>query len=181
MPTARNRAISFKGTAGIFLVLSCLLWTGCTTGSDESSMNNNIQQDCIPGEHMDHFQLPFNLEYRTRGTLTFSVTCDETEGTLVLNKDYDVLEAKVPYTGMGKRYTLPESRTLLYTFKMTATEAKEGSCQGQPVTLSLSLSTKEGIETLSGGLTVYCGTEILGSRPARIMRLSGRLQPLEDP
>lgn len=177
----RNRLVTFTRMAGIFILFACLFWAACTSDSDESTGTGTDRPDCIPGEHYDHFRLPFNLEYRNRGNLTFSVTCDETDGTLILNKDYEFLEAKVPYVGTGKRYTLPESQTLLYTFSMAVGKAREGICPDQPITLSLSLSTKEGNETLSGGLTVYCGTETLGNRSTRVMRLSGRLEPLEEP
>ena len=125
--------------------------------------------------------MPFTLEYRNTGLLTFSLTRDATEGTLVLHNDYDILKANVPYNGDGILYTFPENHFSLYTFKIHIPEGSETTCPGQPVTLSLSLSVKGDSNWLSGAMTAYCGSSTLKTRPSRIMRLTGRYEEIKGP
>ena len=172
---------TFHKSAKILFLCICLFCAACSKDSAKPTSNRNGEEECIPGKSYTYFRMPFSLEYRTQGILTFSLTCDSTEGTLVLNKDYNLLKAGIPYIGIGKRYTFPESRYALYTFKIPIQEGSEKTCLDQSITLSLSLSAKGDSKWLSGAITVYCGPSTLHSRPSGIMRLSGPLEEVDGP
>ncbi len=136
---------------------------------------------CIPGETQFSYRLPFQLEYRTEGEMTFTACFDDLEGTLVLNQDYAFLQAGVAYSGKGKRYAFPESARVLYTWKIPVSQVDAGTCPEGTATLSLSLSAREGWRELSGGLTAYCGPSTTGRRSFKVMRLSGIMEEVEEP
>ena len=51
-----------------------------------------------------------------------------------------------------------------------------GPCREEPVSLALSLSEKDESGYLAGSLTAYCGEGVYAGAPARVMRISGRVE-----
>lgn len=130
-----------------------------------------------PQETVLTYRLPFQLEYRAEGTLTFSARGDALEGTMVLDQDHAFLRAGVSYPASGRRYSFPESRHVLYTWKIPVAGVPASTCPEGSATLSVSLNAWEGSRKLSGGVTAYCGASTAGKRSFRVMRLSGDLEP----
>jgi len=136
---------------------------------------------CIPGETLFNYRLPFQLDYRTAGEMTFSSCFDDLEGTLVLAGDAGFLRGGQAYAGTGKLYAFPESGHVLYTWKIPVQEVEERTCPEGNATLSLSLSARQGGKELSGGVSATCGPSTTGRRSFKIMRLSGVLEETEEP
>jgi len=130
-----------------------------------------------PEEAVQTYTMPFELEYRTAGTMTFSERGATLEGSMVLEQDHAFLRAGVSYPGSGKRYTFPESRHVLYTWRIPVADVPASTCPEGSATLSVSLNAWEGSRKLSGGVTAYCGTSTAGRRSFQVMRLSGELEP----
>jgi hypothetical protein len=162
----------------LFLLLAGTALAGCS--GDLALPPHPTPPACIPGETLFSYRLPFQLEYRTEGEMTFTACLDDLEGTMLLNQDYAFLRAGLPYSGKGKRYAFPESDRVLYTWKISAPNVDAGTCAEQNVSLSLSLSAREGWRELSGGLTAYCGPSAKGLRSFKVMRLSGILEKTDD-
>ena len=164
-----------KAKGFVFLVL-CLFGMACSNHSDTPPPGGSEPAGCVPGESFSFFELPFQLDYRTPGTLSFSLTCDELDGTFTLNSGTEFFQANTPYPGPGKRYVFPESGYLLYAFRIPVPEVGGSPCPGASVTACLSLSAKVGSKWLSGSAAIYCGSQTLEASPVKILRLSGQME-----
>lgn len=162
------------------LALAASIGTGCS-GDDAASPDSQPLPACVPGESYSYFRLPFVLEYRVAGSLAFSLTCDQTEGTLVLDGNHGILRAGTAYAGSGHQRPFPEDGRTFYTFTMNPVEVQATVCPQEQATFALSISAPEGSDRFAGALTVYCGTSTLQARPHQILRLSGTLEEAPPP
>jgi hypothetical protein len=177
MPGYPRRGTAVPQNARVVLfILLALGWAACSEDHGSGGTELADPAACVPGEAYEHYILPFTLEYRYSGTLTLSITCDETQGVLTMNQNMGFLLKDIPYNGRGIRYTIAETGDLLYTLKILIQEPASSICAGLPVAGSLSLSAKRGSDYLVGALTAYCGETALSGKPDRLMRLSGRLE-----
>jgi hypothetical protein len=172
LPSSRRR---WPDARIFFTLLACLSLAACSHQEDSTS-SSPATAGCVPGQSFTHFRLPFELDYRNTGTLSFSMTCDDLQGTLLLDTDHEFLQANVSYPGTGKRYDFPESGNVLYAFEVPVPGTDFAACPGKPLTLSLSLSSKAGSKRLSGAGAIYCGSGTATSKPLRVLRLSGQLE-----
>jgi hypothetical protein len=169
------------GTLRLLFALALLLTAAAAAGCSGDANPPEPAPVPEPCQTPENYRLPFQLEYRIPGTMTFSLCGKALEGTLILEKGFNVLRAGVPYAGKGTFFTFPESGHRLYTWTIPATGVDPATCPEGKATLSLSLSTREDWQTLSGGLTAYCGDGTNGRRPLKVMRLSGPLERTEEP
>jgi len=160
----------------------CVACGSCSSGrSTRAGVGRTGEQVCVPGQAYRYYHFPFILEYRYKGTLNFSVTCNEMEGTLVMDKDTDLLKRGIPYSGTGHIYAFPESEYLLYTIEIALPDATVDGCPEQGFSLAISLPTRPDNTSLSGALTAYCGLSTFQERPLKVMRISGLLEETAPP
>jgi len=76
----------------------------------------------------------------------------------------------------GRRQLFPEAGSELFTAAFALPASPSGACGAEPVTLALALLRREPNHRFGGSLTAYCGDKAAGV-PARILRLSGDLEP----
>jgi len=168
---------AWTGAAVLFF---CLLSLACSSRSEPAPAGHNGEPEdgCVPGEHYTYFQLPFEMDYRSSGTLAFSLTCDDLQGILTLNETPGFLRAGVPYPASGKRRLLPETGYLLYTFGIPVREITEPDCPEGSATVWLSLSAQSDSHWLSGAAAVYCGLPQAPAtaRHVRLLRISGQVE-----
>ena len=131
--------------------------------------------ECVPGETLFTYRLPFHLEYRTAGEMTFSACFDDLEGTMVLAEDYRFLRGGHAYPVRGKRHTLPESEHVLYAWTVPIPDVDTGTCPEGNATVSLTFSARQGWKEFTGGFAVYCGPQIAAGRAHQVLRVHGVL------
>jgi len=177
-PPRADRTPGRTGGALLPLLVAASLFAGGCSGDSASPVPAPVPPTCAEPEL---YRFSFQLEYRTPGTLEIERCGTALEGTLVLEKDFGVLRAGVPCAGTGTVFPFPETGRLLYTWTCPVPDVAPGTCPEERATLALSLYAPEGRQTLSGGLTAYCGDASLGVRPLKVMRLSGPLERAGEP
>ena len=124
--------------------------TGPETAADDSTGDET--PEVVLSEQL-------TLELLTTADVEIVRTGETLTATLTLRRGYGVAPDEQALTGPARIDAYPEVGATLYTARLSSEPVAGGRCGAQPVSLALSLHTREGSDIIGGGVTAYCGAD----------------------
>jgi hypothetical protein len=182
-----------KRHAWIWWLIAMTLWAvACEKTDDEADDDQTAaDDDASPGDDDDNddsapgyvhkfkFDLSFEVDFKAELKLKQD-DAGHLEGAFTPQQSFDVVAAGTTLMGEGKLLAFPEAYGRMVTLKLSGPSVPTGPCGDAPISYSLTLTAKENNGYMVGGLVAYCGENTFTGRAARVMRLSGIQELIED-